>query len=146
MQYCLLNCFKPFFSQIFTRMNPYTLGRAACVCRKWKYTARNPTLWRAACLKTWQVSVLDFQILLFSFMFLRFSSIQFYVMKRSGMEANYMMVRSLYDSSWRRMWLQRPRIRIDGKYSRSLISYNILPPFQIVSCSVFSKLIVLLRT
>jgi len=27
-----------------------------------------------------------------------------------------MMVRSLYDSSWRRMWLQRPRIRIDGLY------------------------------
>nr|AGT16069.1 hypothetical protein SHCRBa_185_O22_F_100 [Saccharum hybrid cultivar R570] len=75
--------------EIFTRMSPYTLGRAACVCRKWKYTARNPTLWRAACLKTWQ---------------------------RSGMEANYMMVRSLYDSSWRRMWLQRPRIRIDGLY------------------------------
>ena len=43
-------------------MSPYTLGRAACVCRKWKYTARNPTLWRAACLKTWQVSVLDFVI------------------------------------------------------------------------------------
>ncbi|XP_062183783.1 F-box protein 7-like isoform X3 [Phragmites australis] len=75
--------------EIFTRMSPYTLGRASCVCRKWKYTARNPTLWRTACLKTWQ---------------------------RSGMEANYRMVQSLYDSSWRRMWLQRPRIRCDGLY------------------------------
>jgi hypothetical protein len=118
-----------FFQQIFTRMSPYTLGRAACVCRKWKYTARNPTLWRAACLKTWQVSVFDFVI---QFHVLMFSSIQFYVVKRSGMEANYMMVRSLYDSSWRRMWLQRPRIRIDGKYSRSLISYNVFPPFQTI--------------
>ncbi|KAJ1271036.1 hypothetical protein BS78_06G098100 [Paspalum vaginatum] len=44
--------------------------------------------------------------------------------KRSGMEANYMIVRSLYDSSWRRMWLQRQRIRSDGKYSLSLISYS----------------------
>ncbi|CAM0150832.1 unnamed protein product [Urochloa decumbens] len=94
-------------------MNPYTLGRAACVCRKWKYTARNPTLWRAACLKTWQVSVLIFVT---QFSCYIFSSIQFYIMKRTGMEANYMMVRSLYDSSWRRMWLQRPRIRIDGLY------------------------------
>jgi hypothetical protein len=43
------------------------------------------------------------------------------------MEANHMMVQSLYDSSWRRMWLQRPRIQIDGKYSRSLIGlYHII--------------------
>ncbi|EMS56994.1 F-box protein 7 [Triticum urartu] len=73
---------------IFGRMSPYTLGRAACVCRKWKYTTRNPTLWRNACLKTWQ---------------------------RNGIEANFRMVQSLYDSSWRKMWVQRPRIRIDGK-------------------------------
>lgn len=113
-----------FLKQIFTRMNPYTLGRAACVCRKWKYTARNPTLWRAACLKTWQVSVLMFFYSVF--MFLRFLKHPIYIMKRSGMEANYMMVRSLYDSSWRRMWLQRPRIRSDGKYSRSLIPYSMV--------------------
>eukprot|EP00494_Astrolonche_serrata_P027345 UN27608 len=37
--------------EIFGRMSPYTLGRAACVCRKWKYTTRNPTFWRNACLK-----------------------------------------------------------------------------------------------
>ncbi|VAH47824.1 unnamed protein product [Triticum turgidum subsp. durum] len=75
--------------EIFGRMSPYTLGRAACVCRKWKYTTRNPTLWRNACLKTWQ---------------------------RNGIEANFRMVQSLYDSSWRKMWVQRPRIRIDGLY------------------------------
>lgn len=37
-------------------MSPYTLGRAACVCRKWKYTIRNPVYWRNACLKAWQVT------------------------------------------------------------------------------------------
>uniref|UniRef100_M8B6Z6 F-box protein n=1 Tax=Aegilops tauschii TaxID=37682 RepID=M8B6Z6_AEGTA len=75
--------------KIFGRMSPYTLGRAACVCRKWKYTTRNPTLWRNACLKTWQ---------------------------RNGIEANFRMVQSLYDSSWRKMWVQRPRIRIDVQH------------------------------
>uniref|UniRef100_A0A0E0DEC6 F-box protein n=1 Tax=Oryza meridionalis TaxID=40149 RepID=A0A0E0DEC6_9ORYZ len=75
--------------EIFARMSPYSLGRAACVCRKWKYTVRNPTLWRNACLKTWQ---------------------------RTGMEANYQMVQSLYDSSWRKMWMLRPRIQYDGLY------------------------------
>jgi hypothetical protein len=110
------------FWQIFTRTSPYTLGRAACVCQKWKYTARNPTLWRTACLKTWQVSILIFS--LFGCHVLTFfSSIQFYNMKRSRMETNYQMVRSLYDSSWRRMWLQRPRIRSDGKFSRIIRSY-----------------------
>jgi hypothetical protein len=35
-------------------MSPYALGRAACVCRKWRYATRSPILWRNACLKTWQ--------------------------------------------------------------------------------------------
>ncbi|BAS89265.1 Os04g0431200 [Oryza sativa Japonica Group] len=81
--------------EIFARMSPYSLGRAACVCRKWKYTVRNPTLWRNACLKTWQ---------------------------RTGMEANYQMVQSLYDSSWRKMWMLRPRIQFDGISSRRILS------------------------
>ncbi|XP_073003281.1 F-box protein 7 [Typha latifolia] len=75
--------------EVFTRMNPYTLGRAACVCRKWRYTIRNPSLWRSACLKTWQMS---------------------------GAETNHKMVQSMYDGSWRKMWVQRPRIRTDGLY------------------------------
>lgn len=37
-------------------MTPYDLGRASCVCRKWKYTIRNPVFWRNACLKAWQVN------------------------------------------------------------------------------------------
>lgn len=43
-------------TQVFARMSPYDLGRAACVCRKWKYTIRNPVFWRSACLKAWQVN------------------------------------------------------------------------------------------
>ena len=45
-------CIQP---QVFARMNPYDLGRASCVCRKWRYTIRNPVFWRNACLKAWQV-------------------------------------------------------------------------------------------
>ncbi|XP_059631245.1 F-box protein 7-like isoform X3 [Cornus florida] len=42
--------------EIFVRMTPYTMGRAACVCRKWRYTICNPVFWRNACLKAWHLS------------------------------------------------------------------------------------------
>ncbi|KAK9270893.1 hypothetical protein L1049_026479 [Liquidambar formosana] len=75
--------------EVFSRMTPYNLGRAACVCRKWRYTIRNPVLWRNACLKAWQLS---------------------------GVVENYKILQSRYDGSWRKMWLLRPRIRTDGLY------------------------------
>ncbi|XP_031489108.1 F-box protein 7 [Nymphaea colorata] len=75
--------------EIFMRMTPYSLGRAACVCRKWRFTIRNPIFWRNACLKTWQIS---------------------------GPVENYKLVQSLYEGSWRKMWLSRPRARTDGLY------------------------------
>ncbi|KAH8508925.1 hypothetical protein H0E87_010895 [Populus deltoides] len=75
--------------EVFSRMAPYDLGRAACVCRKWRYTLRNPVFWRNACLKAWQLS---------------------------GMVENYKILQSKYESSWRKMWLLRPRIRTDGLY------------------------------
>ncbi|GAB2290469.1 F-box protein 7 [Dionaea muscipula] len=75
--------------EIFIRMTPYNLGRASCVCRKWRYTIRNPVLWRNACLKIWQLS---------------------------GVVDNYKMLHSKYEGSWRKMWLLRPRVRTDGLY------------------------------
>ncbi|RAL37854.1 hypothetical protein DM860_000548 [Cuscuta australis] len=77
------------FFEIFSRMNPYTLGKAACVCRKWRYTIRNPIFWRNACLKAWQIT---------------------------GVEENYMNLQLKFNGSWRRMWLLRPRLRTDGIY------------------------------
>lgn len=53
--------------QVFARMTPYDMGRASCVCRKWRYTIRNPVFWRIACLKAWQVLlvlVLSFALVL----------------------------------------------------------------------------------
>ncbi|CAL8997121.1 unnamed protein product [Prunus brigantina] len=75
--------------EVFARMSPYDLGRAACVCRKWRYTIRNPVFWRIACLKAWQLS---------------------------GVVENYKILQAKYDTSWRKMWLLRPRIRTDGLY------------------------------
>ncbi|PON85070.1 F-box domain containing protein [Trema orientale] len=75
--------------EVFARMNPYDLGRASCVCRKWRYTIRNPVFWRNACLKAWQLS---------------------------GVVENYKILQSKYEGSWRKMWLLRPRVRTDGLY------------------------------
>ncbi|RZC18226.1 F-box protein 7 [Glycine soja] len=75
--------------EVFARMTPYDLGRASCVCRKWKYTIRNPVFWRNACLKAWQLS---------------------------GIVENYKILQSKYDGSWRKMWLSRPRLRTDGLF------------------------------
>ncbi|PKA46988.1 F-box protein 7 [Apostasia shenzhenica] len=75
--------------EVFSRMSPHVLGKAACVCRKWRYTIRNPILWRSACLKTWQLS---------------------------GALTNYKIVQSMFEGSWRKMWIHRPRIRHDGIY------------------------------
>ncbi|XP_010523554.1 PREDICTED: F-box protein 7-like [Tarenaya hassleriana] len=70
-------------------MTPYDLGKASCVCRKWRFTVRNPVFWRNACLRAWQ-SV--------------------------GVIENYRILQSKYDGSWRKMWLLRPRVRTDGLY------------------------------
>ncbi|KAK4429648.1 F-box protein 7 [Sesamum alatum] len=75
--------------EIFSKMAPYTLGRAACVCRKWRYTIRNPVFWRNACLRAWQLN---------------------------GVAENYKVLQLKYDGSWRKMWLLRPRLRTDGLY------------------------------
>lgn len=75
--------------EIFSRMSPYTLGKAACVCRKWWYTIRNPIFWRYACLKAWQTT---------------------------GVTENYKILQLKFNGSWRTMWLLRPRLRTDGLY------------------------------
>lgn len=101
--------------QIFARMTPYNLGRAACVCRKWRYTVRNPVFWRNACLKAWQVTSLLLRSL---FHCACMQNVKFkcgFSMKIFGVVENYKILQSKYDGSWRKMWLSRPRIRTDGK-------------------------------
>jgi F-box protein 9 len=87
----LLHCMLPdeLLQEVFMHMSPYALGRAACVCRKWRYATRSPILWRNACLKTWQVT---------------------------GWEENERILWMQYGGSWRTMWQKRPRLRYDGLY------------------------------
>lgn len=72
-----------FFWQIFAKMAPYTLGKAACVCRKWRYTIRNPVYWRNACLKAWQVDTIP-SIYLFFDLHDLLSEIQFFLCSSMG--------------------------------------------------------------
>ncbi|KAG0448497.1 hypothetical protein HPP92_027807 [Vanilla planifolia] len=95
--------------EVFSRMSPYSLGRAACVCRKWRYTVRNPIFWRSACLKTWQLS---------------------------GAITNYRIVQSIYEGSWRKMWINRPRIRHDGLYvSRNTYIHTGVAEWKVTNAS-----------
>lgn len=98
--------------EVFMRLTPYWLGRAACVCRKWRYATRMPSLWRHACLKTWQVS---------------------------GREENERLCAERYGGSWRAMWHDRPRLRYDGLYvSRNtyirtgIVEWKITNPVHLV--------------
>ncbi|KAL5556175.1 hypothetical protein UlMin_038411 [Ulmus minor] len=61
--------------EVFARMTPYNLGRASCVCRKWRYTIHNPVFWRNACLKAWQLT---------------------------GLVKNYKLLQLKYEGSWRK--------------------------------------------
>lgn len=38
------------------------------------------------------------------------------LLKLCGAMQNYKAVQTLYDCSWRKMWIQRPRVRFDGEF------------------------------
>lgn len=102
-------------------MTPYDLGKATCVCRKWRYTIRNPVFWRIACLKAWQVKLnKGFEYGTFT-AYKSFYDYGASFVKLSGIVENYKILQSKYDGSWRKMWLLRPRVRTDGKSNRELL-------------------------
>ncbi|CAI5509751.1 unnamed protein product [Closterium sp. Naga37s-1] len=75
--------------EVFARLPAQYLGRVACVCRRWRYTVRAPALWKEACFRAWQ---------------------------DEGEDALRFLQRRFFSSSWRTMWLHRPRIRFQGVY------------------------------
>ncbi|KAL3678700.1 hypothetical protein R1sor_021656 [Riccia sorocarpa] len=118
--------------EVFSRTSPYALGRGACVCRKWRYAIRLPALWRGACLKAWQACPVapvfisaDLALRLFTYsgfvLYSRaFTNISVFTALSSdqmfGVHENERIVREAYGGSWKRMWVERPRVRFDGIY------------------------------
>ncbi|KAI8471805.1 MAG: hypothetical protein J3K34DRAFT_384601 [Monoraphidium minutum] len=79
---------------IFGRLGPYTLGRAACVCRCWRYLCRSPTLWEAAAREALSPPA-----------------------HRDIAPAElHRTLAHKYSCSWRRMFLEVPHVRFDGVY------------------------------
>eukprot|EP00210_Caulerpa_lentillifera_P002351 g2256.t1 len=76
-------------NQLFTKLGPYGLGAASCVCRQWNILAQNPIFWYKACLEA-------------------FSD--------TSLEENVQRVKEQYSCSWKKMFLQRPHLRFDGIY------------------------------
>jgi len=75
--------------RIFSHLPPVALGKVACVCKGWRDICTTPKLWNAACQITWQTHGEDF---------------------------NRELVHSKYGGDWYRMWIERPRLRMDGLY------------------------------
>lgn len=132
--------------QILSKTTPYTLGKAACVCRKWRYTIRNPVFWRNACLKAWQVPgtlVLVVLSRLVSFVSIIDHCASF--LKVSGLVENYKVLHLKYDGSWRKMWLLRPRIRTDGKiqFLMKMVKYcNYFEKYYSYTCFYDKKFLI----
>mmetsp|Transcript_2383 Transcript_2383/g.5558 ORF Transcript_2383/g.5558 Transcript_2383/m.5558 type:complete len:343 (+) Transcript_2383:138-1166(+) len=74
---------------IMEHCEPYTLGSAACVCKTWLYATQDPELWKAACFEAWPTI---------------------------GTQKLQSMVKKSYGDSWKRLWIDKPRLRYDGIY------------------------------
>eukprot|EP00271_Cylindrocystis_brebissonii_P023361 TRINITY_DN9662_c0_g1_i1.p1 TRINITY_DN9662_c0_g1~~TRINITY_DN9662_c0_g1_i1.p1 ORF type:complete len:324 (+),score=51.67 TRINITY_DN9662_c0_g1_i1:660-1631(+) len=97
---------------VLEHLPPVALGRAACVCRRWRYTTLNPLLWSQACRRAWQAC---------------------------SEEETLHLLQFNYDGSWRKMWRMRPRLRLDGIYvsrntyiKRGIVEWHNRNPVHIV--------------
>jgi len=75
--------------KILRSVDAVGLGSCQCTCRVLRAAAQEASLWRSHCLQAWQTS---------------------------GLESNHALVASSYGGDWRRMFLERPRLRTDGVY------------------------------
>ena len=41
--------------EIFLRMTPVAVSRAACVCRQWRLLSLNEDIWEKACYAAWEL-------------------------------------------------------------------------------------------
>ncbi|ACO62881.1 predicted protein, partial [Micromonas commoda] len=76
--------------EIFKRMSPVAVARAACSCRPWRLLAAHEDIWERAALDAWS--------------------------GREPPEVTARVCRDRYHDSWRRMFLDRVRMRTEGLY------------------------------
>lgn len=76
--------------EIFKRMSPVAVARAACSCRPWRLLATHEDIWERAALDAWS--------------------------GREPPEVTARVCRDRYHNSWRRMFLDRVRMRTEGLY------------------------------
>ncbi|WIA19484.1 hypothetical protein OEZ85_004096 [Tetradesmus obliquus] len=76
---------------IFSRLGPYTLGQAACVCRQWRSLTDHQQHWHAACEQAYGLCHKDVSCCL-------------------------QTVRKSFRGSWRRFFLEQPHLRYEGLY------------------------------
>ncbi|GBF87419.1 hypothetical protein Rsub_00130 [Raphidocelis subcapitata] len=79
---------------IFSRLGPYAMGRAACVCRQWRYLAKSPKLWEAACRDALSPPA------------------------HRDIAADQLLkvLAHKFRCSWQRLFLEVPHVRFDGVY------------------------------
>ncbi|GIL57692.1 hypothetical protein Vafri_12858 [Volvox africanus] len=73
-------------------LEPYSLGKAALVCRQWRILSEHPRLWEHACNEALSLSIPD-----------------------RGERQKLMATK--YRFSWKRMFIHHPHLRFDGLYA-----------------------------
>ncbi|KAG2437601.1 hypothetical protein HYH02_011241 [Chlamydomonas schloesseri] len=77
--------------KIFSKLDPYSLGRAALVCRQFRSLHEHPRLWEHACYDAFHLAISDKREL-------------------------HKLMATQYRFSWRRMFIHHPHLRFDGLY------------------------------
>ncbi|PNW81649.1 hypothetical protein CHLRE_06g254450v5 [Chlamydomonas reinhardtii] len=77
--------------KIFSQLDPYSLGKAALVCRQFRSLHEHPRLWERACYDAFHLAIPDTREL-------------------------HKLMATQYRFSWRRMFIQHPHLRFDGLY------------------------------
>lgn len=77
---------------IFSKLDPYSLGRAGIVCRQWNMLSESPRLWEQSCHEAFHLTV------------------------PGGPAALCRMMMRTYRFSWKRMFVHQPHLRFDGLF------------------------------
>ncbi|GFR39682.1 hypothetical protein Agub_g154 [Astrephomene gubernaculifera] len=77
---------------VFSYLDPYSLGKAAVVCRQWRILHEHPRLWERACHDAFHLAIPE-------------------------KAALHKLMVTQYRFSWKRMFVHHPHLRFDGLYA-----------------------------